>query len=461
MGIALSPVLLVSLGLGLLMALFAPELTDWLFHGDPQTVGLLRALGALLPVLALSDVVMAATRGFGTMRATAILDRVVRPALQVVLVLGAVTAGASLATVGLGWALPYAVSAVAAAWWVHRLLGRALLRRGAATSGDVAGSEEVTNALSGRAVVASLVTTPDIEEPEGGSLRRRFWTFTWPRGFTSVVQAGLQRLDVVLVSWLKSPQEAALYAVATRFLVVGQLTNSALGLAAQPQLAQLLSRGDRGSANHLYRTTTAWIVLMNGPLYLIVAAFSPLLLSIFGEQYTQAWPVTVVLCIAAFIGNGVGMVDVMLSMAGRTTWNLANALIALGVQVGLDLILIPPYGAFGAAIGWGASILAANLVPLTQLAVIDGLHPFGRGTALASVVVLGTVGAPVLLTLQLLGQTWLGLLVALLVSTAAYLVVVSLLRRPLGVAELVAALRRRGRAGSAEPADAGDDGATG
>jgi O-antigen/teichoic acid export membrane protein len=459
MGIALTPVLLLSLALGLLMALLAPELADWLFGGDPQVVGLLRALGALLPVLALSDVVMAATRGFGTMRATAVLDRVVRPALQLLLVLGAVLASASLATAGLGWALPYAVSAIAAALWVRRLLRRAVARQ-ATSQDEVSGSEPMAEVVTDRAVVASLFAPPDPAEVETGSLRRRFWTFTWPRGFTSVVQAGLQRLDVILVSWLYSPQQAALYAVATRFLVVGQLTNSALGLAAQPQLASLISRGDRATANHMYRTTTAWIVLMNGPLYLIVAAFSPLLLSIFGETYSDAWPVTVVLCVAAFIGNGVGMVDVMLSMAGRTTWNLANAIVALGVQVGLDLLLIPTYGAFGAAIGWGASILAANLVPLTQLAVIDGLHPFGRGMALSTAVVLGTVGVPVLVCLKLLGQTWASLVVALVTAAVAYLVAVSLLRRPLGVAELVSALRRRG-GGSPPPAPSGEDGAAG
>lgn len=482
MGLALTPVLVLSLALGLLMAALAPQLSQWLFGGDPQAVGLVRALGALLPVLALSDVVMGATRGFGTMRATAVLDRVVRPALQVLLVLVAVAAGASLTTAGLGWALPYAVSAIAAAWWVRGQLRRAMSRQGPASgSGDGAGpgpdlaaDQQAAEAIGERGVVASLATpdVPDLADDAVGkeddpgrspeaALRRQFWTFTWPRGFTSVVQAGLQRIDVILVSAIKGPSEAALYAVATRFLVVGQLTNSSLGLAAQPQLATLISRGDRDAANHLYRTTTSWIVLMNGPLYLVVAAFSPLLLSIFGASYSDAWPVTVVLCVAAFIGNGVGMVDVMLSMAGRTTWNLANALLALGVQVGLDLVLIPPYGAFGAAIGWGASILAANLVPLTQLAVIDGLHPFGRGMALSVGVVLATVGAPVLLVLRLFGQTWTGLVVALVISGVAYLAAVTVLRRPLGVAELLAALRRRGETGDRPAAATEEDGSAG
>lgn len=62
--------------------------------------------------------------------------------------------------------------------------------------------------------------------------------------------------------------------MASRVVTFGQLTNSALGLAAQPRLARLLAAGDRDGANELYRTTTAWIILLNGPLYLTVA-FSP------------------------------------------------------------------------------------------------------------------------------------------------------------------------------------------
>lgn len=150
---------------------------------------------------------------------------------------------------------------------------------------------------------------------------------------------------------------------------------------------------------------------------------------------------TVTLCIAAFIGNGVGMVDVMLSMAGRTTWNLANGVLALVVQVGLDLILIPPYGALGAALGWGAAIIIANLVPLIQLAKVDKLHPFGRGTALAAVVVTLTVAIPMAVVVVAMGQTWLALTIGIVVAGSIYAAVAWRLRSTLHVEALLASLR--------------------
>jgi O-antigen/teichoic acid export membrane protein len=405
--IALVPVVVTSIVLGAILAVAAPALADLILGGDPRAVPVLRLLAFLLPVLALSDAVLAATRGFGQMRPTVLLDRIGRPIVQVLL--AALVLGAGLGTVAVtgAWAVPYGITVVIAGFWLFRLV------RGAGP-----------------------------QRPARAGLRTEFWRFNGPRAITSVVQLCVQRLDVVLVSTLRSPAEAATYAIASRVVTFGQLTNSALGLAAQPRLARLLAAGDRDGANEVYRTATAWIILLNGPLYLTVAFFSPLLLGVFGEQYVSAWPVTVALCVAAFIGNGVGMVDVMLSMAGRTTWNLANGVLALTVQVGLDLILIPPYGAFGAALGWGAAIITANVVPLIQLAKVDKLHPFGRGTALAAIVVTATVAIPMVLVVVAMGQTWLALAVALVLAGTIYGAVAWRLRSTLHIEALIASMRR-------------------
>ncbi len=404
--IALGPVVVTSIVLGAILAVAAPALADLILNGDPRSVPVLRLLALLLPVLALSDAVLAATRGFGKMQPTVLLDRIGRPIVQVGLAALVLGAGMGAVAVTGAWAVPYGITVLIAGFWLWRLVRRA-----------------------------------GAQESARPGLRKEFWRFNGPRAITSVVQLCVQRLDVVLVSTLRSPKEAATYAVASRVVTFGQLTNSAIGLAAQPRLARLLASGDRDGANELYRTTTAWIILLNGPLYLTVAFFSPLLLGVFGPQYVSAWPVTVALCVAAFIGNGVGMVDVMLSMAGRTTWNLANGVLALVVQVGLDLILIPPYGAFGAALGWGAAIITANVVPLIQLAKVDHLHPFGRGTALAAIVVTCTVAIPLAVVVIAMGQTWAALAVGLVLAGGIYGGVAWRLRRTLHIEALLASLR--------------------
>jgi len=86
------------------------------------------------------------------------------------------------------------------------------------------------------------------------------------------------------------------------------------------------------------------------------------------------------------VATACGAVDVVLVMAGRSSWTMANAIVALGVNLALNLLLIPPFGIMGAAVAWAVAILINNLAPLTELALWMRLHPFGRPTVVATVV---------------------------------------------------------------------------
>jgi O-antigen/teichoic acid export membrane protein len=348
--VALTPVVVLSLVTAAVLAVWAPAFARLAGDDSASTRTAVVVLAILLPVTTLSDTLLAATRGHATMLPTTALDKVGRPLLQLALVAVAV-AGGSMAVLAGAWAIPWAVSAALAWWWLLRL---------------------------GRRLHASAHVT---EEPLPW---REFWRFTWPRAVNSLAAIALQRLDIVLVTVLRGPAEAAVYTAATRFLVVGQLTSTAISTAAQPRLAEQLAVEDRASAKAVYQAATAWIVLLTWPLYLLCAVFAALVLSIFGDGYDAGRPVVWVLAGAMLVATACGMVDMLLNMAGRTSWTLVNSIVALVVMVGVDLLLVPPLGVLGAGIGWAAAILTNNLLPLTQLVVSMGLHPFGRATLRAA-----------------------------------------------------------------------------
>ena len=62
------------------------------------------------------------------------------------------------------------------------------------------------------------------------------------------------------------------------------------------------------------------------------------------------------------------------------------------------------YGIIGAAIGWAAAIVAANLIPLAQLAWIVRIHPFGKATITACAVTAVSFGVIPLLVRAVLGD---------------------------------------------------------
>ena len=170
--IALRPVLGLSLVATVVLFVAAPAASDLLLDGSAAGTELLRVLAFALPAIVLFDALLGATRGLGTMTPTATLDRIIRPSAQVVLTFGAAALGGIVA-VTVAWALPYFAVAVLAGLWIRRH-----------TSGDESRPEP--------------------------TLRSQFWTFTWPRAITSVVQQARQRFDIVLVSAIQGPAEAAI-----------------------------------------------------------------------------------------------------------------------------------------------------------------------------------------------------------------------------------------------------------
>jgi O-antigen/teichoic acid export membrane protein len=369
---AIWPVAVVSLAAAAALALLAAPLARLLVHGQLGHAGArpaevataLRALAVALPFAAMLDTLLGASRGFRAMGPTNAVDRIGRSLLQLAGI-GAVATAGSAALLAPLWALPY-IPAAGIVWlWVRRI------QRRAAAAG---GLPEPAGGAGG---------LPERAGGAGGDVPLRFWRFTWPRGLAALAQIPIQRIDIVLVAVMRGPAEAAIYTAATRFLVAGQFGNQAISMAAQPRFTEMFAQGDRRGANRVYQATTAWLVLLTWPLYLLAVSYGPEIITVFGHSYRAGSAVMVILGLTMLLATGCGQVDMVLVTTGRSSWSLANGLLAVVVNVGLDVLLIPHYGITGAAIGWSAAIALTNLMPLAQIAATVRLQPIGRGTVIA------------------------------------------------------------------------------
>lgn len=318
----------------------------------------------VLPVMVAGDVLLAVTRGFGSMRPTVLLDGLLVPCCQLALVAGialsvALGGTSQTGTAPGGAASEGAASAGVAAWlpvaWGLPYVPLLVL---------------AVTALRGR-----VPRTPYLP-----GTARDLWRHTAPRSVAGAVQAVFQRMDVVIVAVLAGPVQAAVYTAATRFKVVGQLANQGLAQAVQPRLVRALADGDHERADRLYQAATAWLVVLTWPVWLAYALLAPWVLRLFGPTYGSAVPIALVLSGTMMVATACGMVDVVLTAAGHTTTSLLNLLAAVACTVALDLALVPVHGAFGAVAGWSAGVLVKNLLPLWQLHRRYNLHPFGRHT---------------------------------------------------------------------------------
>ena len=408
--VATVPVAGFSLVVGTFLYLAAPGLSPRLVGAEaaPTMTIMLHTLALILPVAAVYEMLLAATRGAGSMRPTVVVDNIGRLGIQALAVLATFLAGGGALALALAWSLPYVPGLVAAAAWLRVQLARVPIRRAVTPWRDVA---------------------------------REFWTYTSPRAIARVVQAALKRSDIVLVAALASPADAALYTAATRFVVVGQLFVQSVQQALSPQLSALFARGDRPAASSIFRAATLWSLILAWPMYLVTSGFAAPLMNVFGSGYERSSDVVVILSLTMLLATLCGSVDSVLLMAGRSWLSLANNLAALALNVGLNVVLIPIYGVRGAAVSWSVAIVVRNVLPLFQVRSQLGLWPLSRSTAavaLGALACFGSVDVVVLLT-----DLPLAVDVALLgLGTAVYLWGIWSRRTSLGLLAFRSALRR-------------------
>ena len=405
---AIRPVLVVAVLLAVAVFTLAEPLERLLSPGAHGAFAhYMRIMALFVPCAAILNIATSGTRGLGTMKPTAVLDQMTRPVLQLVLV-GLLLTLLGPGSVSWAWSAAYLPTAVLAWWWWRHLRDRA----------------------------APQVIDPSLRP--GGV----FWRFSAPRALAGVAQVAMQRLDIILVGALAGLEAAAIYGATTRFLALGQMVARAVSLSVQPLLGESLARQDYAGTAALYQASTAWLVLATWPLYLILLNFGGIVLAIFGDGYSVGSGALVVLCAAMLVATACGMVDMVLIMAGRSFWNLANVLLALIVNITLDILLIPAHGVMGAALGWAAALLLGNLLPLAQVSHWFRLHPFGKATLLA----IAACAIPFGLLPLALGALVDGVahfLVSLSLGLSIFGGALFLLRRPLQLGVLVNVLRKR------------------
>ena len=78
-------------------------------------------------------------------------------------------------------------------------------------------------------------------------------------------------------------------------------------------------------------------MMLAWPMYFALALFAPVLLRVFGHHYAGGATALAVLAVAMLVATGIGPVDVVLLMGGRSTWNLFNVVVALILNVVISL----------------------------------------------------------------------------------------------------------------------------
>ncbi|WP_406108389.1 lipopolysaccharide biosynthesis protein [Micromonospora globbae] len=386
--VALFPPLAVAAAVGTAGIVVADSLAPRLLD-DPGADGpaLLAVSFAAVPLVVAMTLLFAVLRCVRPMRAYVAVQSVLLPAARPALVGAVALAGGSVLAGVVGWLLPAACAVLVCVALVAGPLGL------------------------GRDTPVRTVRAD----------WSAFWRFALPRAGSAAIDASVVWVGVLLTSVLAGQADAGVFGAVGRYILAGQLALHGLRVAVSPQLSRLLGRGERGAAAAVHRRLTAWALVLSWPVYLLLAVFGPAFLQLFGPEFAAGAAAMTVLALAMLVNTGVGNVQSLLLMGGRSGLHLAATLAGLLVTVALGLWLIPGHGVTGAALAWAAGIATENLLAFACARAVVGEPLVDGALRRAAAGTLAAVGVAALAGLLTAGRGIPGLVVALAVLAAGCL----------------------------------------
>jgi O-antigen/teichoic acid export membrane protein len=412
---ALLPITALSIVLAAALFILAGDFAALVLDGQAAETAerYLRVFAPFLPLAVLSTALLGATRGFGTMIPFVAIEQLGKAILRPALALVVLAAGLGSVAFALAWAIPHALGFAAA------LAALILLVR----HGERAG--------------AALRPT--------GEAASDFWRFAAPRGVAGILQITLFWLDTILVAALASPHDAGIYKGAISYITQGTFANQAVVFVIGPLLSALLAQELHERARSVYQTATWWLTALAWPVYLTLAIFAPLCMSVFGPEFVSGATALVILAVPMLLAMAAGPVNVVLLMAGKSVWNLFNVVLAVVTNVALNVLLIPAFGITGAAVAWAGTIVVWNLAALLEVRLFLNLQPLGSGFPLVALMAVGCYGGIGVVLRLGLGATLSAFLLFAVLATSLYGLLLWRFRDALHVSILVDSVRNRRR----------------
>lgn len=204
------------------------------------------------------------------------------------------------------------------------------------------------------------------------------------------------RLDVFMLNAMRGSEAVGQYALAARIAEGMLILALAISASSFPRLASMVGAGETVRLHTTFRKVYGLSLASGAATAVALGLLLPILLPKFLPAYAEAAFLGVVLVWAvAFMFVNVQTSDLAIAM-GRSTAIVRIAAMNLLVNAGLNLLLIPRYGAMGAVLATvgteGLNSVVQGLYVRVRLGIPLPLRAWSLPLAGATVVAAATTG---------------------------------------------------------------------
>lgn len=145
-----------------------------------------------------------------------------------------------------------------------------------------------------------------------------------------------------------------------------------------PSISKYCANCDWIALKKQYQTVVFYLIMMALPIFILVVYLGDRILTLFGNEFKEAYSVLFILMIGQFVNIATGSAGYILMMSGKEKIEAINIFVTLLLNICMNMYLIPVYGIIGAAIATSASLVIVNIMRVYQNHRIVGLPWFSK-----------------------------------------------------------------------------------
>ena len=203
--------------------------------------------------------------------------------------------------------------------------------------------------------------------------------YSFPLLTASLVSMTMGSAGAFLLGYFRDTSEVAMFRAA---LPVAQLNNivfMTFGMLYTPLAARFFAKNDYAAINSLYWRTAVWLAVLTFPVFALTFSIAqPLVVFMYGARYAQSGMILALLSLGYYFNVALGFNGSTIKVLGKLRYTVVINVVAAVVNIAGSLVLIPRYGALGAAIGAMGAMVLHNLLKQAGLRLASGLSIFDR-----------------------------------------------------------------------------------
>ncbi len=183
-------------------------------------------------------------------------------------------------------------------------------------------------------------------------------------------------MDTVILGFVVSATDVALYFAAIRTSLLITISLGAFNAILAPMVASSWHKGDIKGLESAFRIATKWTWLLVLPISAATLLIRQDLMLLFGEEFAAAGTILLVVLLGRMVNGLTGGVGRLLMMTGHERTELINSMVSIFTVVVGTIWAANEYGIIGAAAVNASVIITINLVKLIQVYLFVGVQPY-------------------------------------------------------------------------------------